>query len=284
MSKLVKDLQLVEAQVETFKGRPVTVWIDERRWVWAPWEGGWMRALVVPRSLEHRITHLTAQYARTMEREWGEPYCLPDEKGMPWYRWHPVAKALLYWRFRVGADAPGGAGNAYRDAKLSDDERFLAGNINKIEKWGTDLQERAMAGALTGGSQNATVLRNVAALGQAIAETAGVVQKHDETLTEHGARIARLEDRRDPEDFLDAETALIQMGRSPNILAPGTAQTEAQWIGSWLSRARRERGPDKGWALPWGQRKTVHTYRRRDIIDAVSAMLEAGEDAKPHRP
>jgi len=273
MTRLVKDRQLVEVQVETFKKRPITVWVDERRWVWAPWEAGWMRALVIPRSLEQSITHKTAQYARVMQRDWGEPYCLPDEKGMPWYRWHPVAKALQFWRFKVDADAPGGAGNAYRDAKLSDDERFLIENIKKIEKWGTDLQERAMAGALTGGSEAPAVSRNVAALGRAMTELAGVVGDHDKTLTDHGARIARLEDQRDPEEFLDAETALLQMGRSPNILAPGTRLTESQWIGNWLRRQGRETGPDKGWALPWGERKTVRTYRRRDIGEAVAAML-----------
>lgn len=269
MAQLVKDRQLVEVQVETFKGRPVTVWVDERRWVWAPWDTGWMRALVVPRSLEQRITHLTAQYARAMQREWREPYCLPDEKGMPWYRWHPVEEALTVWRVKKSSD-----GNAYRDATLTEDEQFLIRNISAVRKWGNDLCERALAGALTGSARaHSTALDNVAALGQALALTAGVVQKHEETLTDHSTRIARLEEQRDPEEFLDAETALLQMGRSPNILAPGTRLTESQWIGNWLRREGRETGPDKGWALPWGERKTVRTYRRRDIAEAVSAML-----------
>lgn len=269
MNRLISDRSLEVVSVDTFKGRPVKVWVDERRWVWAPWTDGWLKALVIPRSLEQRITHLTAEYARKMEREWGEPYCLPDKDGMPWYRWHPVEEALTVWRVKSTE-----GGNAYREQALSDDERFLMQNISAIRKWGKDLQERALSGAIDSRALSKT--EESSRLAQAMALIAGVTQEHAAAIEGHGKRISGLEQRvlRDEAEFIDAESFLIQEGRSPHVLAPGSGLTEAGFIGSWCARNGCDRGPQKGWSLPWEKRgRTVNTWRRSDLRRALASML-----------
>lgn len=265
MNQLITDRNLAEIQVETFKGRPVHVWVDERRWVWAPWDSGWLKALVIPRSLEQRVTHLTVHYAQKMSTEWGEPYCLHDPKGVPWYRWHPINKALGSWQFSVANH-----GNSYSELRLNDDEKFLLQNISKIEKWGNDLQERAMSGAIE--SRALARVDQSAKLSQAMSLLAEVTQEHDTRISVVEKKILR-----DENEFVDASSFLIQEGIDPNLVAPSSGLIASQFIGSWCAQNKCERGPSKEWSLPWGKRGTkVNTWRRSDLRRALGEMHSRG--------
>lgn len=268
MNQLVTDRQLAEIRVTTFKEREATVWVDERRWVWAPWDV-WTRVLVVPTPLQVRL--LTSVKAGAMEqnREWSEPFELPDPKGNSWFRWHAVDDGLASWahrlRDRIGR---GDATRTLANADLTEDERLLARNYKAIRKWGRDLQERALSGAVTTAAGKAQPLDNATALAQALALVVGVQQDHE-------TRIVVIENKvhRDPDEFIDAKSYVIEQGIAPDRVVAGTRLVIQSWLGMQVTESGGERGPEIQTRIEGTSHVVaVNTYKRRDLQAALERL------------
>lgn len=268
MSQLVTDRQLAEMRVTTYKDREATVWADERRWVWAPWDV-WSRVLVIPSPLQSRLLLSVKAGAKEQNREWGEPFELPDPKGNVWFRWHAVDDGLANWahrlRDRIGK---GDSTRTLADANLTEDERLLARNYKAIRKWGRDLQERALSGAVTTAATRTPPLDNATALAQALALVVGVQQDHE-------TRIVVIEEKvhRDPEEFIDAKSFVIEKGISPDRLVPGTRLVIQSWLGMQVTAAGGQTGPEMHTRLEGSPRVVVvNTYKRRDLEAALERL------------
>lgn len=268
MHQLVTDRQLTEMRVSTFKERQATVWVDERRWVWAPWEV-WARVLVIPTPLQVRLLTSVKAGAAEQNREWGEPFELPDAKNDTWFRWHAVDDGLASWahrlRDRIGK---GDATKTLETANLTDDERLLARNYRAIRKWGRDLQEKALAGSVTASTATTRPIDNATALAQALALVVGVQQDHEN-------RIIVIENKvhRDPDEFIDAKSFVIEQGIAPDRLVPGTKLVIQAWLGSQLSEAGAEKGPEIYTRIEGTSRVVaVNTYKRRDLATALDKI------------
>jgi hypothetical protein len=268
MNQLVTDRQLAEIRVTTHKDREATVWVDERRWVWAPWDV-WTRVLVVPTPLQVRL--LTSVKAGAMEqnREWGEPFELPDPKGNSWFRWHAVDDGLANWahrlRDRIGR---GDATRTLANANLTEDERLLARNYKAIRKWGRDLQERALSGAVTAAAGKSQPLDNATALAQALALVVGVQQDHE-------TRIVVIESKvhRDPDEFIDAKSYVIEQGIAPDRVVAGTRLVIQSWLGMQVTESGGEKGPEIQTRIEGTSRVVaVNTYKRRDLQAALERL------------
>lgn len=268
MNHLVTDRQLTEMRVTTHKEREATVWADERRWVWAPWDV-WVRVLVIPAPLQMRLLTSVKAGAAEQNREWGEPFELPDPKGNAWFRWHAVDDGLANWahrlRDRIGK---GDATRTLANADLTEDERLLARNYKAIRKWGRDLQERALSGAMTTAAAKSPPMDNATALAQALALVVGVQQDHE-------SRIVVIEEKvhRDPEEFIDAKSFVIERGIAPDRVVPGTRLVIQSWLGMQVSESGGERGPELHTRLEGTSRVVaVNTYRRRDLQAALGRL------------
>lgn len=268
MHQLITDRQLAEIRVTTHKEREATIWVDERRWVWAPWEV-WVRVLVIPAPLENKILASVRAGAIEQSREWNEPFELTHPKGQSWFRWHAVDDGLANWahrlRDRIGR---GDATRTFDQADLNDDERLLAKNYKAIRKWGRDLQERALSGSVTPAGSTPLQKDNTAALAQAMALIAGVQQDHE-------TRIVVIESKihRDPDQFIDAKSFVIEQGISPDTLVPGTRLVVQGWLGMRLKEQGAELGPEKQTRIEGTSRITpVNTYKRRDLLAALEKM------------
>lgn len=268
MNQLVTDRQLAEMRVRTHMEREATVWIDERRWVWAPWEV-WIRVLVVPTPLQGRL--LTSVKAGAMEqgREWSEPFELPDAKGMPWFRWHAVDDGLASWahrlRDRIGR---GDATSTLENASLTEDERLLGRNYKAIRKWGRDLQERALSGAVATAATKSQPLDNTTALARALALVVGVQQDHENRIIVIEGKV-----HRDPDEFVDAKSFVIEQGIAPDRLVPGTKLVIQSWLGMQLVERGAEKGPEIQTRIEGSSRvSTVNTYKRGDLLNALGRL------------
>ena len=268
MNQLVTDRQLAEVRVTTFKDREATVWVDERRWVWAPWDV-WSRVLVIPTPLQVRLLASVQAGANEQNREWGEPFELPDPKGNSWFRWHAVDDGLAGWahrlRDRIGK---GDATRTLKTADLNEDERLLAKNYKAIRKWGRDLQERALSGAVTAAAGKPQPLDNATALAQALALVVGVQKDHE-------TRIVVIESKvhRNLDEFIDAKSFVIEQGISPDRLVPGTKLVIQSWLGMKLTEVGAEKGPEIQTRIEGTTRVvTVNSYRRRDLQSALDQL------------
>lgn len=267
MNQLVTDRQLTEMRV-TYKEREATVWADERRWVWAPWDV-WIRVLVIPTPLQARLLTNVKAGAAEQNREWGEPFELPDPKGNSWFRWHAVDDGLASWahrlRDRIGR---GDATRTFANADITEDERLLARNYKAIRKWGRDLQERALSGAVTAASVKSPSLDNATALAQALALVVGVQQDHE-------TRIIGIEEKlhRNPDEFVDAKSFVIEQGIAPDRVVPGTRLVIQSWLGMHVVENGGEKGPELHTRLEGTSRVVpVNTYKRRDLQLALQRL------------
>lgn len=268
MSQLVTDRQLTEMRVTTHKAREATVWVDERRWVWAPWDV-WVRVLVIPTPLQVRLLTSVKTGAADQNREWNEPFELPDPKGNSWFRWHAVDDGLANWahrlRDRIGK---GDATRTLANANLTDDERLLGQNYKAIRKWGRDLQERALSGAVTAAPAKSPPLDNATALAQAMALVLGVQQDHE-------TRIIVIEGKvhRDPDEFIDAKSFVIEQGIAPDRVVTGTRLVIQSWLGMQVSESGGQKGQEMHTRLEGTSRVVaVNTYRRRDLQAALERL------------
>jgi hypothetical protein len=268
MHQLITDRQLAEIRVTTPKDRQATVWVDERRWVWAPWEV-WARVLVIPTPLQVRLLSGIKAGALEQNREWGEPFELPDARGDSWFRWHAVDDGLANWahrlRDRIGK---GDATRTLENANLNEDERLLARNYKAIRKWGRDLQERALSGAVTNAAAKPSPVDNTTALAQAMALVVGVQKDHE-------TRIVVIESEvfRDPEEFIDAKSFVIERGMSPDRIVSGTRIVIQSWLGTQVSEAGGSKGPEMHTRIEGTSHvATVNTYKRKDLLAALERL------------
>ena len=271
MTELVTDRALVEIRVETFKNRQATVWVDERRWVWAPWET-WARVLVIPAGIQTRLFSGIQVLATMQAREWGEPFSMPHPDGSLWFRWHVIDDQLTKWVHRL--DDRTGRGNADRvlkQSQITEDESLLRANVSAIKKWGRDLQERALGGALTTTQSPAlpSAPQTMDRLQQAMLLLAGVGQDHEVRLT----RIEKLTAGKDPQEFILAESLVIEQGLSPRTHVPGTRVLLPNWLGRRLTEIGAARGPRVEMRLE-GSAITVaaNKWRRCDLLAALNGM------------
>lgn len=255
-------------RVTTHKDRQATVWVDQRRWVWASWDV-WVRTLAVPIALQARLLVSVKAGATEQSKEWGEPFDLPDEEGQSWFRWHAVDDGLAAWahrlRERIGR---GDATRTFDHADLTEDERHLVSNYKAIRKWGRDLQERALSGAVTTAVAKTSSPNNTVALAQAMALIAGVQQDHENRIVVIEGKI-----NRDPAEFIDAKSFVIEEGIAPDRLVPGTKLVVQSWLGMQLKEAGAEQGPESRTRLEGTSRVViVNTYRRRDLAIALKRL------------
>jgi hypothetical protein len=264
----ITDRQLTEIRVTTYKDREATVWVDERRWVWAPWDV-WARVLAVPSALQVRLLTNVKAGATESNRKWGEPFELSDPDGSSWFRWHAVDDGLANWshrlRDRIGK---GDATRTLANADLTEDERLLARNYEAIRKWGRDLQERALSGAVTGTAVMPQPISNATALAQALALVVGVQKDHE-------SRIVVIEGKihRDPDEFVDAKSFVIEQGIAPDRLVAGTKLVIQSWLGMQVIESGAEKGPEIHTRIEGTSRVVaVNTYRRRDLQAALERL------------
>ena len=260
MSELISDRQLSRHHMENFKGRPAAVWVDHCGWLWASL-GEWGQVLLMPASLRPRLFSDASMRARVLKEKRGEPFELCDEKGDKWYRWAAVNDGLLAWYFRTDVRRQA------RDDRLNDDEHDLFANVDGIRAWGDAVQEKALSGAMRIATDKAPALSNSAALAQVMGTVAGIVQDHE-------ARLLTVEQKvhRDPVEFIDAMSFVLESGLAPNKCIPGTRQTLQAWLGVKLSASGAPRGPRVGTRLDGCSQFTeVNTYRRCDL----QAMLDS---------
>jgi hypothetical protein len=262
MHELITDRGLAELRVETFKNRPATVWVDQRRWVWAPQEA-WAAALLIPAGHRMRLFAGLSMRARTLASERNEPFELPDPKGVLWLRWAVINDSLLAWYFRMEARRQAG------DKNLSEDDAFLLRNISAIRAWGDALQERALAGSVA--AAHAKAPDNTAALSQAMALIAGVQQDHEVRIVAVEGKVLTLE--RNPDAFLDAKSFVIERGVAPDRCVPGTKLTVQQWLGMEMAKRGAEKGARVTTRLEGTARTAeVNSYRRRDLAEAFKGL------------
>lgn len=270
MAQLISDLTLRPLQVTSFKGRPIgNIYIDERQWVWASVDA-WAAALLMPVPLRTKLFTGLGTRAAELTRKRGEPFAMSAANGDHWCRWAAINDALMSWYFRTERRVQD------KDTRITDDELFLHRNVDEIRAWGDALQERALRNAVAG-SEVATVgPSNDQALSQALALIGGVTKEHESRLRQHDKRLVGLESmavRRNPDEFLDAASFLIQSGLATDSCVPGSRETVQAWLGRKLSREGAKFGPGVFKRLD-GCAATVEvkTWMRSDLEAALSVL------------
>jgi hypothetical protein len=276
MSQLITDRQLVGIEVSTFKKRSARLWVDERRWVWASWSV-WAKHLVIPRPMEERVLGAAVRAARELERRRGQPFLLPNPDNEQWLRWHAMRAALQIWFDAMRRKIPPGSTFGIEHARLTHDERTLYDNYVAICDWGDDLQEQALAGALTAVPSNALPAPTQTSdrLQQAMVLLVGEQFAIREQVGDHEQRIALVEAVvvRDPAEFITTKKFVAEMVLDTTDMVPGTRLNPQAWLGMQMKNGGHEEGPPKKQRLEGtGRVIEAKTWRRSDLVAALAAM------------
>lgn len=274
MNQLITDRHLLEIEVDTFTKRRARLHVDERRWVWASWQT-WASVLVVPQPMHAKVLANAGMAAGTLNRRRSQPFQMPHPSGEPWFRWHALRAALAIWHETARRRIPKGDATVGIDAAgLTHDEAALYRNYIAICDWGDDLQEQALAGALTAPANAALASSPTTTdrLQQAMVLLVGEQFAVREQLGEHSVRLLAVEQKvqRDPNEFISTRKFAIEAALYADQMLPGMGIGIAGWLGNYLSKQGVEMGPKVAERLPDSSRVTwVNTYRRAGLEDAL---------------
>lgn len=273
MNQLITDRQLCGVEVVNYRNRPARLWVDERRWVWASWPV-WAKHLVIPQPMESRVLASAVRAAGELQKRRGQPFQLPNPDNEQWFRWHAVRASLQIWHDAMRRRIPNGSNFTIDDAQLTQDERLLYANYVAICDWGDDLQEQALAGALTAKATPAlpAAPQSTDRLQQAMVLLVGEQFQIREQMGEHDKRLAVVEAAvtRDPNEFIDAKSFVTECGLASDRLVGASRLTVQQWLGMRMAEIGAERGKPARTRIEGTSRVVeVGTYRRADLSAAL---------------
>ena len=277
MNKLVSDLQLRSVSVPTFKGRTWRVDIDAEGIVWAAWDS-WCTVLLIPAPMRNRLMSLTLSKAQARERQTGQDLMRGNANGDSWFAWAAVEDGLNEWSVaaRSRRDSFG------KSVPLDENERLIAANYESLRYWGQKLQNDAISGRMQppqGG--NVVAMSDVQRVAYLVQEMAGLVlpkvTAHDVALANHDTRLKLVETvtARDPDQFIDVQSFLVERGIATNLLAGKSSMTLQQALGMRLRAASVKTGSKRRTRLDGcSVIAEVNTYRRLDLVRVLEEMRE----------
>jgi hypothetical protein len=253
-------------------GKPFKYLISEAR-VYASAKS-WMSALQMPEALQPWFTR-TIEVQAMYKGKAGDNLRMMYE-GTSVYRWHAVAESLRAFDRTYYA----GKLKDYNTNARRDIDRFHE-NYEKLVSWGYDLQERALAGALTERKQNLSVPISQADLLAIVKEiVAPRLRAHDDHLERHDVVIADIQKAvpvlRDQEEFISIKQAIGEQGYDETELPlyPQSRENLAGLAGRLLADRRAEKGGGKAARLDGvSMTKVVNTYRRKEIYTVLDEIV-----------
>jgi hypothetical protein len=234
----------------------------------------WMSALQIPVGMHgwfEKNLSMQAMLRGKAGADLGMEY-----EGTPVYRWHAVAetlrgfdRAFYQHGFRTERN------NARREIEQFHDK------YEQIVAWGYDLQERALANALTERQQNPSAPISQADLLAIVKEiVAPRLRDHDDKLEKHDIVIAEVRKAvpvlRDSHEFITVKQAITEQGYDQTELPlyPESKENLAGLTGRLLKDRRVEVGESKPVRLDAsGITTTVNTYRRADVYAVLGEIV-----------
>jgi len=244
----------------------------------------WGRALQVPESMaswfDGRLS-VNALYGKGMSGD----ELRRSHENVPVYRWRAVAQTLRNFDHAFLT-------HGFKQRSIQerlDRERFHE-RYERLVEWGDDLQERAMAHALSKQKDPATPeqiseTRLVAVVAEAVKPR---LDDHDVKIRKQDIIIAEIKGAvpamRDAGDFVTVRQAISERGLDPNVmpLHPKSRETFAGLAGQMLIT----KGADKGGAAISrleGQTMTtaVNTYQRGAIYEVLDEIVRKKPNGLP---